>query len=437
MVLVVNVWLNFVELIVIQTMIYYFLSCLPRNIHRPKWCYLVVFFLHSMTFCYVIYRWGNAGAGALITVAGCILACYFLFTTDQIQMFYSCVYVTVLILCQGIVIYGLGSIYARLGLFITYREANVMILLKIVAEIFVTKCFVWISRKRRESSLTKFQYIVFLIVPVFSIVYFYSICVFSGIYVQLYGMELVVFNIVLLLVMNGCMTYLLAKILKTNSLQNELNLANQKEEMQCRYYEEIEQKYQESRKIIHDMRNHLLVIEQLQSSGEEERAREYIGDVHQMLNMFGHKYYTDNRLLNIILNDKEKAANRASVTFDARIGAIALEGMKDSDLTTVFANLLDNAVEAAKESEQKQVVIRADSIHEFNVIRIENTMSFCQKRKEGHMGIGLENVTRVLKKYDGSFQRERMDGKYVCIVTMPKFPGMTEKAEFNEKRKWI
>ena len=76
---------------------------------------------------------------------------------------------------------------------------------------------------------------------------------FSGIYVQLYGMELVVFNIVLLLVMNGCMTYLLAKILKTNSLQNELNLANQKEEMQCRYYEEIEQKYQESRKIIHDM----------------------------------------------------------------------------------------------------------------------------------------------------------------------------------------
>ena len=53
------------------------------------------------------------------------------------------------------------------------------------------------------------------------------------------------------------------------------------------------------------------------------------------------------------------------------------------------------------------------------------------------MGVGLENVTRVLKKYDGSFQRERMDGKYVCIVTMPKFPGMTEKAEFNEKRKWI
>ena len=291
--------------------------------------------------------------------------------------------------------------------------------------------------KKKSEQSDKVSVYSFLIVPVFSIVYFYSICVFSGIYVQLYGMELVVFNIVLLLVMNGCMTYLLAKILKTNSLQNELNLANQKEEMQCRYYEEIEQKYQESRKIIHDMRNHLLVIEQLQSSGEEERAREYIGDVHQMLNMFGHKYYTDNRLLNIILNDKEKAANRASVTFDARIGAIALEGMKDSDLTTVFANLLDNAVEAAKESEQKQVVIRADSIHEFNVIRIENTMSLCQKKKEGHMGIGLENVTRVLKKYDGSFQRERMDGKYVCIVTMPKFPGMTEKAELNEKRKWI
>ena len=66
-------------------------------------------------------------------------------------------------------------------------------------------------KKKREQS-DKVSVYSFLIVPVFSIVYFYSICVFSGIYVQLYGMELVVFNIVLLLVMNGCMTYLLAKI---------------------------------------------------------------------------------------------------------------------------------------------------------------------------------------------------------------------------------
>ncbi|MFQ6826746.1 MAG: hypothetical protein ACLRUZ_07425 [Faecalimonas sp.] len=60
--MVVNVWLNFVELIVIQTMIYYFLSCLPRNIHRPKWCYPGgIFSRIALTFCYVIYRWGNYG----------------------------------------------------------------------------------------------------------------------------------------------------------------------------------------------------------------------------------------------------------------------------------------------------------------------------------------------------------------------------------------
>lgn len=431
----VNILLNVAELIVIQTMIYYFLSRLPREIYRPKWCYPAVFLLHSMLLWYALYGWKSVGAAALITVAGCVLAGYVLFTTSRVQMFYSCVYAVILILCQGIVLYGMGSIYAHLGRFITYREANEMILFKIAAEIFVTRAFVWISRRRRKNSLTKFQYAVFLIVPVFSVVYLYSICLLSGVYVQLYGMELVVFNIVLLIVMNGCMTCLLVKILKANSLQNELNLANQKEEMQCRYYEEIEQKYQESRRIIHDMQNHLLAIGQLQKEGEGERAEQYMEDVHQMLNAFGHKYYTDHRLLNIILNDKEKTAERAQVTFAVKIGAIDLQGMKDSDVTTVFANLLDNAVEAARESEQREVFVRADSVHEFNVIRIENTIPVCKKKKEGHMGVGLDNVRRALEKYDGSFQRERTDGKYVCIVTMPKLAGMTEKEEESERMK--
>lgn len=196
--------------------------------------------------------------------------------------------------------------------------------------------------------------------------------------------------------------------------------------MQYRYYEEMEQKYQESRKVIHDMRNHLLAIEQLQRSGEEERARKYIEDVHQMLNIFGHKYYTDNRLLNIILNDKEKTARREQVAFGAKIGPIELGGMKDSDLTTIFANLLDNAIEAAKESKEKEVRLRVDSVHEFNVIRIENTVSSQQGKKEGHMGVGLENVKRVLNKYGGSLQKEIADGKYICIMMIPKLTGETE-----------
>lgn len=425
-VLTMNLLLNFAELAVIQILMYYFLSSLPREVYRAKWCYPAVFLLYGMLLYYVIYQSGNTGAGALMTVAGCVTAGYFLFTTDRVQIFYICAYAVTLILCQGIVIYGLGSIYAHRNLFITYREANVMILFKIAAEILVTKSFVWVANRRKTSSLTKIQYLIFLIVPAFSVVYLYSICLFSGVYVQLYGMELVVINIGMLLVMNGFMTYLLAKILKTNSLQGELDLANQKANMQYRYYEEMEQKYQESRKVIHDMRNHLLAIEQLQRSGEEERARKYIEDVHQMLNAFGHKYYTDNRLLNIILNDKEKTAKREQVAFGAKIGAIELDGMKDSDLTTIFANLLDNAIEAAKESKEKEVLLRADSVHEFNVIRIENTVSLQQGKKEGHMGVGLENVKRVLNKYDGSLQKEIAAGKYICIVTMPKLTGETE-----------
>ena len=221
-----NLLLNFAELAVIQILMYYFEAAFKRGL-PGKWCYPAVFLLYGMLLYYVIYQSGKYRAGALMTVAGmCDGRLFSVYNRQSADFLYLCV-------CgnfdsvSGIVIYGLGSM--RTGnLFITYREANVMILFKIAAEILVTKSFVWVANRRKTSSLTKIQYLIFLIVPAFSVVYLYSICLFSGVYVQLYGMELVVINIGMLLVMNGFMTYLLAKILKTNSLQGELDLANQK-----------------------------------------------------------------------------------------------------------------------------------------------------------------------------------------------------------------
>ena len=66
-------------------------------------------------------------------------------------------------------------------------------------------------------------------------------------------------------------------------------------------------------------------------------------DLYHMLNVLGEKRYTENQMLLIILNEKIREAEAKGITVTVRVGDIDLSDIKEIDLTTIFANLLDNA----------------------------------------------------------------------------------------------
>ena len=192
----------------------------------------------------------------------------------------------------------------------------------------------------------------------------------------------------------------------------------------------MEQQYQSSRKMIHDMRNHLQAIEALKEQ-DTVKGKEYIRDMRQMLETLALVRYTKNRMLNIILNEKAKEAEELGIAIDIRIGEINLGHIRDMDVTTIFANLLDNALEAAKGAyKEKRIQVRADVFHEFVVVRIRNTFLESPKstglpqenrKVDGrmHMGLGLDNVRHTLKKYGGGMMTEIIGNEYVVNITIP------------------
>ena len=196
--------------------------------------------------------------------------------------------------------------------------------------------------------------------------------------------------------------------------------------MQYRYYERIEQKYESSRKLIHDMRNHLQSIEALYHMNESEAVNAYAKDMHKMLDRFGQRLYTDCHMLNIILNDKAETARHRNIDMEVRIGAVELHHMKDMDVTTVFANLLDNALEAAEQSGgRKYISVKADAFRDFNVVKICNSYDPEQNGKRnrgdsGHRGLGLGNVKQTLKRYGGGMDIEEGDSVFTVSITIPR-----------------
>ena len=71
------------------------------------------------------------------------------------------------------------------------------------------------------------------------------------------GYGLILVNVVLLFAINGCSVYFYRLVIKGYEAEKQYRLYKQREELVYEHYQKLEKNYQESRKIVHDMKNHM------------------------------------------------------------------------------------------------------------------------------------------------------------------------------------
>ena len=159
----------------------------------------------------------------------------------------------------------------------------------------------------------------------------------------------------------------------------------------------------------------------LEQSQKIAEYQDYVDDVHQMLNALGMTYYTDNRMLNMILNDKLKQLDQEK--FQCSLMGVRLDFLSEMDTTTIFANLLDNALDAGKDNEQFWLHLQGEQIQNFCVIKMSNTTKGTytpgKSSKTGHDGIGLENVRNAVEKYHGEMQTDQRGEVFSVTLLFP------------------
>ncbi|MDD3217551.1 MAG: GHKL domain-containing protein [Lachnospiraceae bacterium] len=272
-------------------------------------------------------------------------------------------------------------------------------------------------RKRYVQSEKYLKIRGMILIPVFSMALMFLYVISSDIFLVRYGYGWLLVYAMLLIIINLYCLYFWYDVGKNGELKQSIKLMQQQSELTLQYYQELEENYNHSRKIIHDIRNHLSAIEQ----AAKMENNSYIEDMHEMLNSLGMKFYTENRMLNIVLNDKLKTFHPANL--ECRMGGIALDFISDIDITTIFANLLDNAIEAQQEKESPSVKINGEQIHDFLVIKISNpwngTYVEGKSTKKGHEGLGLQNVRGALEKYNGELQISQKEDIFSVTIAFP------------------
>lgn len=307
-----------------------------------------------------------------------------------------------------------------------------------MAEFLVMLLAAMAAGRKAGRHITVRQVILSVLLPLYSIFNMYCMLYMAQIFPTGEMLLLLGLNLVLLIGLNIYFCVLVDVMSENHRLENERNLYRAQARMQHQYYEQEEEKYEASRKLIHDIRNHIQAMEALyarehadgaaggDAHGDAHGAEKYAGDIHRMLNSFQQKYYTSEKLLNIILNDKSRMMQRLGVREDIKVGELNLDFMKGMDVTALFANLLDNAVAAAAESRERYVRLRVNRVRQFLSVTLENSCDTApvkagntfRSRQAGHQGLGLKIIRQTVDQYGGDVQMDWKDGVFHVKVML-------------------
>ncbi len=211
--------------------------------------------------------------------------------------------------------------------------------------------------------------------------------------------------------------------LREQEQRNKLQIAQLQQ--QYAYYQDKQKDEERIRSIYHDMKNHLLVLEGAQTTDE---TRKMAQELRSQIADYENYIHTGNDFLDIIIRDKAEKAREKHIDFSAFIDFNGVDFIEPLDISTLFGNGIDNAIEASEKlpEEQRVILVKAGQVQNFVSILIENNCSD-KAHTNGHTtkadkflhGFGISNMRKVAEKYSGTCTTAQTNGKFTLKILLP------------------
>lgn len=242
-------------------------------------------------------------------------------------------------------------------------------------------------------------------------------------------------SLIMLLCANVGVYIIYEKSEKSSQKLTELELINQKNNIDMHYLTLLEKKNEQMNIMVHDYKNHLISINDMCFSPD---VKKYINSMFNDINKYSHIAKTKNKLLDVILNKYTDMCAASNIQFEINVSTDNLNYIDNHDLSSLFNNILDNAYEAASNSAQKFIYLEIsrviDSYHKIIVKNSSDNMPkthndkliSTKEHKESH-GFGTKSIQKVVNKYHGELQWEYNSElkEFKLIILLPSVDDVT------------
>ncbi len=205
----------------------------------------------------------------------------------------------------------------------------------------------------------------------------------------------------------------------------DLRSEQQKQAIDTQYLQIIEQNNKNSAILIHDIKNHLQHITSLSNA---EDIHSYVASISQEVQSYGYIGMSKNKTLDLLISKYLNLCQGKGIKITFDVKTANLSNVASVDISTIFNNLLDNAVESAEQSEKKAISVSIFKNQGYEILKIQNSCDSKPQSKNGNLlttkkekqlhGYGTQSVIKALNKYDGMFDWEYSEKEKIFTVTV-------------------
>ena len=231
--------------------------------------------------------------------------------------------------------------------------------------------------------------------------------------------------------MNVILYFMLAQIGRLQKREYEHKLLEEKAAFDGARHKETTAIWDNVRRIQHDIKHHFSVINAQLEAGKVDESREYLAKLIPEIESMGRIIRSENKTIDYIINSKLSALTDTQIVISGLIADFS--DIEDRDLACLFGNILDNAIEAIADLDEKRIEILFSVENASRMIIFKNTIGKSvlkinpelrsTKNDSSSHGYGHKIVEKIVKDHRGMidyFEEGDMFG--VQII----FPGISK-----------
>ena len=240
----------------------------------------------------------------------------------------------------------------------------------------------------------------------------FGIAFFSTAFLCDFFMDMIYGNAIQNYVFLSCLVSLLLMVyfyFRQSQLKMQISVLDTQYELIESQYVRAQNFYTENAKLYHDIKHHLRALERLLQNGDRREALAYIESVQEPLQCKMIPVHTGVDIVDTVIYEAKEKAEQRNILLVVET-PILPSGLKleDREFCVLFANLLNNALEAAKEQIRLNIAITAG----FLVIEMQNDYKekpvvknnhFVSEREQDSLahGWGMKIIEQIVGKYQG------------------------------------
>lgn len=237
---------------------------------------------------------------------------------------------------------------------------------------------------------------------------------------------IIIMGLVLILGIVFRLTFKIIEEFKENVITNK---RLSKLESETEYLENISDTISQFKSLKHDINNHIGILYGLIHAKQYDDLKKYIDNMYKDIDVSNDFVATSNSSLSILLTNKKRISRKKGISFDIELMVTNIP-MEDFDIIVVLGNILDNAIEASEtiktnpyidvsiwNDENNCNIVCKNSYNKEPIIE-NNTFKSLKSPDKIH-GLGLDNIHKTVKKYNGNVEIKYKNCIFCIVVSLP------------------